>query len=240
MVGSGSPHTSQGGGVSGRIERQHRSQTEPQIGWSSCSAQAGASHTDKSASAASRRSPVVRTPMFLEIDALGVAPQSLETVVQARLGREDVHDEVEVIEQDPFRLLVAFDVRRLGTRGGEGFHDPVGDGPNLSRAGTRTNHEIVGEPERLPQIENDQIGRLLVLDSADCHGHLQGRPRGFPRFSAFAMQPGCCAIRPVVGASSTGNARRVKSMLLNVLLHADIHEARDRFARGASVSDGSG
>jgi hypothetical protein len=42
-----------------------------------------------------------------DLDPLGVAPQALEAIELPRLGREDVNDEVEVVEEDPFRLFVA-------------------------------------------------------------------------------------------------------------------------------------
>ena len=47
-------------------------------------------------------------------DALGVAPEPLEAVELARRRREDVEDEVEVVDQDPLGAFVAFDQRRLG------------------------------------------------------------------------------------------------------------------------------
>lgn len=47
------------------------------------------------------------------IHVLGVAPQALETVERARFGREDVDDEIEVIEQNPLGAVVAFDLRRF-------------------------------------------------------------------------------------------------------------------------------
>src|SRR4051812_42431391 len=38
-----------------------------------------------------------------DLDPLGVAPQPFEAVEHPRLRTEDVHDEVEVVEEDPFR-----------------------------------------------------------------------------------------------------------------------------------------
>ena len=40
-----------------------------------------------------------------------VAPEILEAVVLARLGREDVQDDVEVVGDDPARLALAVDER---------------------------------------------------------------------------------------------------------------------------------
>ena len=53
-------------------------------------------------------------PASRNLHPFRVPPESFEAVEQARLGREDVHDEIEVVEQDPLGSLVAFDVRRLG------------------------------------------------------------------------------------------------------------------------------
>ena len=47
-----------------------------------------------------------------ELMPLGVAPQPLEAVEGPALAAEDVDDEVEVVEQDPFRLVDAFGQRR--------------------------------------------------------------------------------------------------------------------------------
>ena len=112
------------------------SQTGPCVGrsrgWSQA-AQAGARMTLRRASSAvvSRQSPVisrsspvgrsessvhpadVRSAARGDLDALGVAPQAFEAVEDPRLGREHVDDEVEVVEENPFRAVVAFDVRRL-------------------------------------------------------------------------------------------------------------------------------
>ena len=56
-----------------------------------------------------------------QIDALGAAPEPLEAIEQPRLGRENVHDEVEVVEQNPLGSLVAFDMRRFDALGREGY-----------------------------------------------------------------------------------------------------------------------
>ena len=47
-----------------------------------------------------------------ELVPLGVAPEPLEAVEGAALAAEDVDDEVEVVEQDPFGALHAFGQRR--------------------------------------------------------------------------------------------------------------------------------
>src|SRR5688572_12761395 len=47
-----------------------------------------------------------------DLVSFGVAPEAFEAVERATLATEDVHDEVEVIEQDPFRFVDALRQRR--------------------------------------------------------------------------------------------------------------------------------
>src|SRR4030095_6729475 len=57
----------------------------------------------------------LKAPLYeriAELVAQGVAPQPLETVERAAVAAEDVDDEVEVVEQDPFRLVEPFGERR--------------------------------------------------------------------------------------------------------------------------------
>src|SRR5262249_25652292 len=48
-------------------------------------------------------------------EALGRLPETLEFIVPARLFGEDVDNEIDIVEQDPFRLTVAFRMRRIKT-----------------------------------------------------------------------------------------------------------------------------
>src|SRR5437899_2686429 len=75
------------------------------------------------------------------LDALGIAPEALEAVEQARLRREDVHDEVEVIEKHPLRSLVALDVRGLRAVRPERVHHAIGDRAYLPRILPRADDE---------------------------------------------------------------------------------------------------
>ena len=105
--GSGSPQDSQSGGVRNRTDCQHGPHTGPHVGRSRISPQAaqdGARTTERTAS--SRPKARITRPVGLlrggrDVDALGVAPQPLEAVEQTRLAREDVHDEIEVVDEYP-------------------------------------------------------------------------------------------------------------------------------------------
>src|SRR6185503_596185 len=58
---------------------------------------------------------IIPISVSIELDPLGVAPEPLEAVEAARVRREDVDDEVEVVEENPFGSIVAFGVRGFGT-----------------------------------------------------------------------------------------------------------------------------
>ena len=82
-----------------------------------------------------------------DLDPFRVSPEAFETVEEARLAREDVDDEVEVVEQNPFGAVVAFDVRRL-----DFGREPPSRRPRwraLPRVGAGRDHEEVGEAGRL-------------------------------------------------------------------------------------------
>ena len=93
----------QNGGVSRRTELQQVSQTGPSRGVSSTRAQAthtGASTTESSAFAP--RTIASRVRLVVDLVTFGVAPEPLESIERSALTAEDVDDEVEVVEQDPF------------------------------------------------------------------------------------------------------------------------------------------
>ena len=49
-----------------------------------------------------------------------------------------MHDEIEVVEENPFRAVVAFDMRRLFALGAERVDDGVGNGSNLAAVRSRS------------------------------------------------------------------------------------------------------
>ncbi len=55
----------------------------------------------------------MRRRRFRHRDAFRRPPEPFERIERARLGAEDVDDEVEVVEQDPSGAVAAFDVRGL-------------------------------------------------------------------------------------------------------------------------------
>jgi hypothetical protein len=85
---------------------------------------------------------------FRRLQSLGGLPQAFEIVEFASLVGEHVYYEIDIVEQDPFRLLVAFDVSGTLACLFQPFFDLVGDRLDLSRVVPAANDEIVGERSR--------------------------------------------------------------------------------------------
>ena len=93
----------------------------------------------------------------------GFAPELLEPVVLARVGREDVDDHVEVVHEDPARLGQAFDA--AGQQAVVLLHvlvDAVVDRLGLAVGAAGGDHEVVRVAEDAAQVELDDVDRLLV------------------------------------------------------------------------------
>src|SRR6188474_698279 len=131
--GSIPPHVRQKGGIRRRTLAQQRGQTGPLSGSSRTRAQAahpGARTTASSAFAAPRIASRVR--LVGNLVPLGVSPEPLESVERPTLTAEDVYDEVEVVEQNPFRAVHAFGQRRpLVELGLEDVAHRIGDRVDL-------------------------------------------------------------------------------------------------------------
>ncbi len=115
---------------------------------------AAASHPVRDTSLASASSGI-------DLDPGDVAPQCFEPVEVARARREDVHDDVEVVEEDPFRFALPFGARRAHARGAQPLAHGVGDGLGLTGAAAAQDDEVVGVADRLGHVEHDGIVGLL-------------------------------------------------------------------------------
>src|SRR5580693_8824404 len=92
-----------------------------------------------------------------------LAPQLLQAVELARLGREDVHDHVEVVHQDPAGGGRALDpARQRVVLVLEPLEDAVVDSLRLAAGVAGADEEVVGVAEHPAQIELDDVDRLLV------------------------------------------------------------------------------
>src|SRR3954453_5811964 len=91
------------------------------------------------------------------------APELLEAVELARLGREDVDDHVEVVHEDPARLRDAFDApREQAVLLLHVLVDAVVDGLDLAVGAAGGDHEVVGVAQHAAKVELDDLLRLDV------------------------------------------------------------------------------
>src|SRR5439155_1664838 len=108
----------------------------------------------------------------LELDFGHVAPELLELVEPARLGREHVQDDVEVVREDPRPFL-----RPVGGARDQALLllqlsvDLVPDRNCLAWVAARGDHEVVGEITDRPHVEDHDVLRQLLLgESGDAAG----------------------------------------------------------------------
>ena len=107
-------------------------------------------------------------------DAVSGSPEPFKGVESTRFRAEDVHDEVEVVEQNPASAIPAFDVRGLYAFGSERFLDGVRDGLNLPRVLPRHDDEVVGEALGRAKIEHYDIACFAILGRVDGALDLRG------------------------------------------------------------------
>jgi hypothetical protein len=94
-------------------------------------------------------------------DHRGVPPQPLQVVVGPLLLEEHVHDEVDEVEQDPARLVLPLAAQRAGPLLTAGALDLLGDGADLAVAVAGADDEVVGDDERLGDVEDEDVAGLL-------------------------------------------------------------------------------
>jgi hypothetical protein len=85
-----------------------------------------------------------------------------------------VYQEVAVIAQDPFALVVTFDAVGPLPALAELHFNPISDGLILAGVGTRADDEKVGKRGDTGQIEDTDVGGLLFLRRANSNA-----PAGF-------------------------------------------------------------
>jgi len=102
---------------------------------------------------------------------LRVPPEPLERVEGPALAAEDVDDEVEVVEQNPFRLVGAFGERRpLRELFLQRLANRIGNRRDLPWIATGADHEVISEAAGFPQVEHDDVLGLLVECGANRGG----------------------------------------------------------------------
>src|SRR6185369_8759370 len=81
---------------------------------------------------------LTKSPLGGNFDAFRIAPQAFEAVELAGGGCEDVHDEIEVVDEHPVAAVLAFHDRRLGALPAQGVLDGLRNGLHLAGVGART------------------------------------------------------------------------------------------------------
>src|SRR4030095_3019462 len=91
----------------------------------------------------------------------GVAPEAFEVIVGPLLLQEDVDDEVHEVQEDPARVAFPLAAQGPGAFGAAGALDLFGDGADLPVAVTRADDEVVGDDQRLGDVEDENVAGLL-------------------------------------------------------------------------------
>jgi hypothetical protein len=135
-----------------------------------------------------------------------------------------VHDEREVVHQNPLRPVVAFDVRRPNLPGLQRFLDRVGNRVHLPRVLPRAQEEEIGECRRMPKIEHDDIVCLLVERRANGLCNIAGQPamnrvEGFPASGSTTLFSLRHATDLPFSGPRVGGHLHIQSVLLNMPFH---------------------
>jgi hypothetical protein len=94
-------------------------------------------------------------------DHRGVAPEAFEVVVGPLLLEEHVDHEVDEVQEDPTGVALSLAAQGAGTLGAAGALDLFGDGANLAVAVARADDEVVGDDQRLRDVEDQDVAGLL-------------------------------------------------------------------------------
>lgn len=144
-------------------------------------------------------------PGILELDHRSVGPQALQVVVVAVFFLEDVHDEIDVVQEDPHALPLALSAERLyPVSHVEGMFDLFCDRPYLPVIVPATYEEVVGDNQLIRDIQDrDPLGFLARSRGRGCEdqflalilrGSLQRvRRKSFPTTIVRSTIPCVCA-----------------------------------------------
>src|SRR5262245_29573218 len=134
----------------------------------------------------------------------GFAPEVFQPVVLACVGREDVHDHVPVVEQDPAGLAVALDAARQEAAVGVVLQlvvDSVVNRLRLALRVPRADHEEVGVGDDAAQVDDADVDCLLVggdlSDPFGQRGRVRGGRLGRGQVGTASFALPCPAYRPL-------------------------------------------
>src|SRR5512132_2035030 len=99
---------------------------------------------------------------FFPLHSRGIAPQALEVVVLALLLTEDVDDDVHVVEEHPLPPVLALASDGLDAQTfANTLLDLLDQRADLAVAGTRGDHEVIGDHDQLADVQDHDVARLL-------------------------------------------------------------------------------
>jgi hypothetical protein len=105
----------------------------------------------------------------------GVAPEAFEVVVGPLLLEEDVDNEVDEVQEDPARVAFSLAAQGTGSFGAAGALDLFGDAADLALAVARADDEVVGDDERLGDVEGLLRGCRRCGGECEVEAGRQGR-----------------------------------------------------------------
>ena len=94
-------------------------------------------------------------------------PEAFQVVVGALIRREDVDDDVAVIEQDPARFRFAFFSERLDPVLRDSLRDSVDYRLKLTDCLAAGEHEIIGEGRDITNVQQENVFRLPLRGRVD-------------------------------------------------------------------------
>src|SRR6266498_4027142 len=113
-----------------------------------------------------------------------VAPEPLEVVVLALLLVEDVHHDVDEVQQDPVGLALALAPQGSRAIRAAGALDLLGDRANLAIIGAGADDEVVADDQRLGDVQDDHVTSLLVSGRRRSgQGQVKGAGQGVSSFT---------------------------------------------------------
>ena len=124
------------------------------------------------------------------VEGRRVPPQPLETVEPPGLRREDVHDDVEEVEQDPLAALVPLHVSGALSLGVETLDDRVADGLGLAALAAGDDHESIREGGEAAHVEGDRVFAFAVGGRLEDQGHLPVQLNGVSSLDGAGVAPG--------------------------------------------------
>ena len=99
---------------------------------------------------------------FIYVASLACAPQSLQVIKLSGPCRENVDHEIDVIHQDPFAFLVAFNVQRAYSEFAKSFFNAFPNRLIVAARSAGTDDEVIGEGTDVAEFDHNNVLRLLV------------------------------------------------------------------------------